>query len=303
MSCDMLFCSDEDRTLAQQVEGIDVSTCVRALVCDVVRYDVLRRVTCMLHVVCRMLHVQVILGGHDHEPVTLMERTTLICKAGQNANWLGVVDLDVELVRGAHATTHIHPSWTLACNRGYTPDSNIQSIIQRYQAEKEEAQKHVDLDAHVAVVGMSDIKDGEDDMYTRMDDLAKEMMSGTATQLPRACPPITTPSPPLITRSADARRHEIVFACCVADGMWAHYASDDGCHGAVINGGFVRGDKSYPVGTRLSVRDIYHEVSEGSMMASTCSTMLLCVHMCASCRAICSTCACMFHHAWLLHVV
>ena len=55
--------------------------------------------------------------------------------------------------------------------------------------------------------------------------------------------------------------------------MWYHYAQDDGCHGAVINGGFIRGDKTYPIGTKLTVRDIMHEVrtyNEHEHMDSTC---------------------------------
>ncbi len=40
--------------------------------------------------------IDVILGGHDHHAVTAMESTTLVSKAGQNANYLGVVTLHLE---------------------------------------------------------------------------------------------------------------------------------------------------------------------------------------------------------------
>lgn len=40
--------------------------------------------------------IDLILGGHDHDPVSIMESGPLVLKAGHDAHWLGVVDLVVD---------------------------------------------------------------------------------------------------------------------------------------------------------------------------------------------------------------
>lgn len=40
--------------------------------------------------------VNLILGGHDHHPVSAVENNVLILKAGQNAEYLGIVDVHVD---------------------------------------------------------------------------------------------------------------------------------------------------------------------------------------------------------------
>src|SRR6266581_1288955 len=81
----------EDRALAQQVPGISV-----------------------------------ILGGHDHEPITWYEGGTLIHKAGSDAHYLGRIDLTMEkkvTEKGAQVT--VTPSWRMIANRGVTPDPGV----------------------------------------------------------------------------------------------------------------------------------------------------------------------------------
>lgn len=40
--------------------------------------------------------IDLILGGHDHDPVSIMENGPLVLKAGHDAHWLGMVDLVVD---------------------------------------------------------------------------------------------------------------------------------------------------------------------------------------------------------------
>jgi 2',3'-cyclic-nucleotide 2'-phosphodiesterase (5'-nucleotidase family) len=90
----------EDRDLAQQVSGISV-----------------------------------ILGGHDHEPITWYEGGTLILKTGSDAHFLGRIDLTMEkkvTEKGPQVT--VTPSWRMIANRGVTPDPGVAVEVARYTA-------------------------------------------------------------------------------------------------------------------------------------------------------------------------
>jgi 2',3'-cyclic-nucleotide 2'-phosphodiesterase (5'-nucleotidase family) len=90
----------EDRALAQQVPGISV-----------------------------------ILGGHDHEPITWYEGGTLIHKSGSDAHYLGRIDLTIEkkvTAKGPQVT--VTPSWRMLATRGVTPDPSVAAEVARYTA-------------------------------------------------------------------------------------------------------------------------------------------------------------------------
>ncbi|MGE3539174.1 MAG: bifunctional UDP-sugar hydrolase/5'-nucleotidase [Candidatus Tectimicrobiota bacterium] len=88
----------EDRALAQQVPGISL-----------------------------------ILGGHEHDPITWYEGGTLIHKSGSDAHYLGRIDLHLEkqvTAQGSHLT--VTPTWRMIANRGVPPDPAILGEIRRY---------------------------------------------------------------------------------------------------------------------------------------------------------------------------
>ena len=90
----------EDRALAQQVPGISV-----------------------------------ILGGHEHDPITWYEGGTLIHKSGYDAHYLGRIDLTMEkkvTEKGTQVT--IIPSWRMIANRGVMPDADVATEVARYMA-------------------------------------------------------------------------------------------------------------------------------------------------------------------------
>ena len=68
--------------------------------------------------------IDLILGGHEHIPIARMEGRTLIFKAGSDADWLGVVTLDVVREKGrTRPTTASRPTppsspWPDATRRG-----------------------------------------------------------------------------------------------------------------------------------------------------------------------------------------
>jgi 5'-nucleotidase/UDP-sugar diphosphatase len=90
----------EDRTLAQQVPGISV-----------------------------------ILGGHEHDPITWYEGGTLIHKSGSDAHYLGRIDLLMEkqmTPQGPRVT--VTPAWRMIANRGVPPDAGVAAEVARYTA-------------------------------------------------------------------------------------------------------------------------------------------------------------------------
>lgn len=73
--------------------------------------------------------IDVILGGHDHDPIIWYEKNTLIMKTGQNAYFLGRVDLLIEKIEGE---IQIFPSCRLIANKNVEPSSFIETFIDRY---------------------------------------------------------------------------------------------------------------------------------------------------------------------------
>jgi len=202
-----------------------------------------------------------ILGGHDHDATALMEGNTLVFKCGQNAIWLGIVDLRVEVElttrggSGPDASTverkvSCFPSWRMVSSREVLPDPEVERMVEQSIADMEAAQAAAsgdDLDEIVATVGEpSALPEGQDTLTHEQ-----------AAQV-------------LLTRTAATRAGPSSFADLIADAMAAHYNSVrgegadgrplSGCDGAFINGGFIRGDKFYPLGAQLSVRDIRYEL-------------------------------------------
>lgn len=94
--------------------------------------------------------INVILGGHDHDPITFYEGGVLIHKSGYDDHYLGVIDLTVDRVkkRDKEVVT-VLPSWRMISTAGVTPDPDIKAMVDRYNAK---------LDADLAVViGKTDV--------------------------------------------------------------------------------------------------------------------------------------------------
>ena len=79
--------------------------------------------------------ISVILGGHEHHPITWYEGGTLIHKSGYDARYLGRIDLVMEkkvTEKGPQVT--VTPSWRMIANRGVPPDSGVAAEVARYTA-------------------------------------------------------------------------------------------------------------------------------------------------------------------------
>ena len=87
----------------------------------------------------RVPGIDLILGGHDHDPMTIYEGGTLIAKAGHDAFYLVAIDLRVDRVekRGKQVVEML-PSWRYLSTAGVAPDPEIQAVVDRYDAELDE---------------------------------------------------------------------------------------------------------------------------------------------------------------------
>ncbi len=79
--------------------------------------------------------ISVILGGHEHNPITWYESGTLIQKSGYDAHYLGRIDLVIEkkaTEKGPQVT--VTPSWRMIANRGVPPDASVAPVVAQYTA-------------------------------------------------------------------------------------------------------------------------------------------------------------------------
>jgi 5'-nucleotidase/UDP-sugar diphosphatase len=80
--------------------------------------------------------IDLILGGHDHDPITFYEGATLIIKAGYDAHYLAAVDLAVDRVKKRDKEAiQIVPSWRYLSTAGVAPDPEVQAVVDKYNAQ------------------------------------------------------------------------------------------------------------------------------------------------------------------------
>ncbi|OAN52213.1 bifunctional metallophosphatase/5'-nucleotidase [Paramagnetospirillum marisnigri] len=78
--------------------------------------------------------VDLVLGGHDHDPISVKEDGALVLKAGNNAHWLGVVDLVVDRPDpGATGPTKVvTEGWRFVRVAGAAPAPALLPLVARY---------------------------------------------------------------------------------------------------------------------------------------------------------------------------
>jgi 5'-nucleotidase/UDP-sugar diphosphatase len=77
--------------------------------------------------------INLVLGGHDHDPITFYERGVLIQKAGHDAHYLAVVDLTVDRVeKRGKMVVRVRPAWRMISTAGVTPEASIKAIVDGY---------------------------------------------------------------------------------------------------------------------------------------------------------------------------
>lgn len=78
----------------------------------------------------KVLGIHLILGGHEHHPIAIYQGGTLIVKAGQDAQFLGIVELTVVK---AENRLRVIPDWRLMPNFRVEPDAAVSAIVQRWE--------------------------------------------------------------------------------------------------------------------------------------------------------------------------
>jgi len=75
--------------------------------------------------------IDLILGGHDHDPIAIKESGALVLKAGQDAEWLGEVDILVDRPDPGHSgKTKVTPlGWRFEAIRDVPPDPALAQVI------------------------------------------------------------------------------------------------------------------------------------------------------------------------------
>ena len=79
--------------------------------------------------------IDLVLGGHDHDPISFLEDDTLIAKAGSDLHYLAVVDLRVgrATVKDKPVVV-VTPSWRFVPTAGVAPEPGVEAIVTRWTA-------------------------------------------------------------------------------------------------------------------------------------------------------------------------
>ncbi|WP_455374551.1 bifunctional metallophosphatase/5'-nucleotidase [Limibacillus halophilus] len=103
--------------------------------------------------------IHVILGGHDHNPITYVERGVVIQKAGYDAHYLAATHLDIQTVEGRKGPElQVTPSWELISTAGVAHDPEIEAMVQNYETMLDDSlgqvigKTEVALDSRRAVI-------------------------------------------------------------------------------------------------------------------------------------------------------
>ena len=111
--------------------------------------------------------INLILGGHDHDPITFYEHGVLVHKSGSDAHFLGAIDLEIRTEQGAKGpVTTVRPSWRMIANHGNAADPGIAAIVKKYndQLDRDLGQvigkTTVELDSRVDTVRSGEARIG-----------------------------------------------------------------------------------------------------------------------------------------------
>jgi len=95
--------------------------------------------------------INLVLGGHDHEPVTVYDRGVLIHKSGSDGHYLGVIETSLEWKeKRGKKVLQVTPQWRMLSTAGVTPDATIQKLVDGYTATL-----NAELDV---VIGTTDVE-------------------------------------------------------------------------------------------------------------------------------------------------
>jgi 2',3'-cyclic-nucleotide 2'-phosphodiesterase (5'-nucleotidase family) len=162
--------------------------------------------------------IDLVLGGHDHDPMGITVNDKLLFKCGQNAYHVGVVDIRL----GGGDSSVQAMDWMMVSTAQVEDDPACLNVIQAFLAQQESSDTALAASLDEAIVHLQ---------------------------------------APLCTLTNSLRRQETSAGTLFADAMFAYYARAGGEPDlAILNGGFIRGDRVYAAETDLIRRNIKDEL-------------------------------------------
>ncbi len=82
----------------------------------------------------REANIDIILGGHDHDPIMFYEGGSLILKAGTDAQYLAVADIVFSSRESRGRIRYsMRPEWKLISTAGVEPDAEVAALVKSYE--------------------------------------------------------------------------------------------------------------------------------------------------------------------------
>jgi 2',3'-cyclic-nucleotide 2'-phosphodiesterase (5'-nucleotidase family) len=108
--------------------------------------------------------IDVILGGHEHDPMTVYEGGVFIFKVGVDAHYLGVARIEIEKVQAQRGPqVKVWPrEWRMISTAGVAPDPAVAAIVKQHEDKLDESLKvtvgttGVELDSRRATVRLKE---------------------------------------------------------------------------------------------------------------------------------------------------
>jgi 5'-nucleotidase/UDP-sugar diphosphatase len=129
----------------------------------------------------RVKGIDLILGGHDHEPITYYEGTTLIHKAGFDAHWFAAVDLQItkRAQPSGPARIEVVHGWRMIPIVGVPADPEIAAIVKKH-TDKLDAELNVKIGTSTVALSSKrdDVRTQETAMGNLISDAIREAVGG-----------------------------------------------------------------------------------------------------------------------------
>jgi 5'-nucleotidase / UDP-sugar diphosphatase len=108
--------------------------------------------------------IDVILGGHEHDPITFYEGGVFIFKVGHDAEYLGVAQIEIEKTQTPRGPqVKVWPrGWRVVSTAGVAPDPTVAAIVKSHEDKLDESLKiavgttGVELDSRRATVRLKE---------------------------------------------------------------------------------------------------------------------------------------------------
>jgi 2',3'-cyclic-nucleotide 2'-phosphodiesterase (5'-nucleotidase family) len=83
--------------------------------------------------------IDFILGGHDHEPMSILLGDTLIFKSGAQAEYVGVIEVEATVEQTDRGPeTVVEREWSVVPTREFAPDAEMQALVDHYAGQLDE---------------------------------------------------------------------------------------------------------------------------------------------------------------------